>query len=419
MGMTLAEKIIARHSGRKNVKAGEVVTAKLDLVMGTDIASPLAIKVFREMKADRVWDRDKVVLVNDHFVPAKDVRSADFCSTLREFAREFGIRNYFEVGRSGISHVIIPEKGLVMPGDLVIGADSHTCTFGALGAFATGVGSTDMATGCALGELWFKVPETIRITYTGKPGKWVAGKDIILYTLGKLGVRGAVYKCIEYTGEAVKSMPMSDRFTLANMAIEMGAKTGLIEADEETRRWLDGRTSRSFETLASDPDARFAQQLEIDASRIEPMVALPHLPSNVKPVREVEHTHIDEVFIGTCTNGRIEDFRIAAGILRGKKVAEGTRLIVIPGSHGVHLKMAQEGLIEVFLESGAAVSTPGCGPCIGGHMGVLGKGEVGLFTSNRNFVGRCGDPTSRVYLAGPAVAAASAVAGHISHPDDV
>jgi 3-isopropylmalate/(R)-2-methylmalate dehydratase large subunit len=419
MGMTIAEKIIARHSGKKKVTAGEVVTAKLDLVMGTDIASPLAIKVFREMKADRVWDPEKIVLVNDHFVPAKDVRSADFSATLREFAREFGIKHYLEVGRSGISHVIIPEKGFVMPGDLVIGADSHTCTFGALGAFGTGVGSTDMATGCALGELWFKVPETIRITYKGKIGKWVAGKDIILYTLGKLGVRGALYRCIEYTGEAVKSMPMADRFTLANMAIEMGAKTGIIASDEETKRWLAGRNDRPFEEITSDPDAHFAQELEIDTSEIELLVALPHLPSNVKAVREIEHTHIDEVFIGTCTNGRIEDFRIAARILKGRKVAEGTRLIIIPGSQGVHLDMAKEGLIEVFLEAGAAVSTPGCGPCIGGHMGVLGKGEVGLFTSNRNFVGRCGDPTSKVYLSGPAVAAASAIAGYIVHPDDV
>lgn len=419
MGMTLSEKIIARHSGRKEVRAGEVVTAKLDLVMGTDIASPLAIKVFREMKADGVWDREKVVLVNDHFVPAKDVRSADFSATLREFAREFDISHYFEVGRSGISHVIVPEKGLVMPGDLVIGADSHTCTFGALGCFATGVGSTDMAAGCALGELWFKVPETIRITYSGKLGRWVAGKDVILYTLGKLGVRGAIYKCIEYTGETVRNMPMADRFTLANMAIEMGAKTGIIEADDETRRWLDGRSTRRFEKLSNDPDASFSQELDIDAAAIEPMVALPHLPSNVVPVREVERTRIDEVFIGTCTNGRIEDFRIAAKILRGKKVTPRTRLIIIPGSHGVHLDMAKEGLVEAFLEAGAAVSTPGCGPCIGGHMGVLGKGEVGLFTSNRNFVGRCGDPTSKVYLSGPAVAAASAITGYITHPDDV
>ncbi len=419
MGMTIAEKILARHSGKERVRSGDVITARLDLVMGTDIASPLAIKVFREMGAKKVWDREKIALVNDHFVPAKDVRAADFSKMLREFAEEFDIEHYFEVGRSGISHVIVPEKGLVAPGDLVIGADSHTCTFGALGAFATGVGSTDMATGCALGELWFKVPETLHITYSGTLRKWIGGKDLILTTVGRLGVRGAVYQCIEYTGDVVKNMSVSDRFTLTNMAIEMGGKTGIIESDETTKEWLSGRTGREIEFISSDPDAEYARKLDIDCSSIEPVVACPDLPSNVVPVSELDRTHVDEVFIGTCTNGRIDDFRIAAGIIRGKKVAKGTRFIVIPGSHGVHLDMAREGLIETFLEAGAAVSTPTCGPCIGGHMGVLGKDEVGLFTSNRNFVGRCGDPSSKVYLAGPAVAAATAIAGYIAHPDEV
>ena len=417
MGMTIAEKIIAHHSGRDEVKPGDIVTASLDLVMGTDIASPLAIKVFREMNAEKVWDPEKIALVNDHFVPAKDVRAADFSRTLREFAKEFGITHYFEVGRSGISHVILPEKGLVLPGDLMIGADSHTCTFGALGAFATGVGSTDMASGCALGEIWLKVPETVRINYTGSLGRWVGGKDVILYTLGELGVRGAVYQCVEYAGEVVRNMSMSDRFTMTNMAIEMGAKTGIIEADRVTRDWLEPRTDRLFEERKSDPDARTGREIEIDCSDLQPMVALPHLPSNSKPVSELEETPVDEVFIGTCTNGRIEDFRIAAKILKGRSVADSVRLIVIPGTASVMKDMVREGLVEIFLDAGAAVSTPTCGPCIGGHIGVLGTNEVGLFTSNRNFVGRCGDPTSEVYLSGPAVAAATAVAGYIAHPD--
>ncbi|MFQ6104248.1 MAG: 3-isopropylmalate dehydratase large subunit [Candidatus Glassbacteria bacterium] len=419
MGMTIAEKIIASHSGRDEVKPGEVVTARLDLIMGTDIATPLAIKVFREMDASSVWDPERIALVNDHFVPAKDVKAADFCRTLREFAREHNIKNYFEVGKSGISHVLLPEKGLVLPGDLVIGADSHTCTFGALGAFATGVGSTDMASGCALGEIWLKVPETIRISYEGTLRMWVGGKDLVLYTLGKLGVRGALYKCIEYTGDVISGLPMADRFAMTNMAIEMGAKTGIIETDTVTENWLKGRTDRSFELVKNDADANFLEEIRIDCSQIEPMVALPHIPSKVKPVSDVKGIRIDEVFIGSCTNGRIEDLKIAADIIKGKKVAEGTRLLVIPASQEVMIEMTRDGLTEIFLEAGAAVCTPTCGPCIGGHMGVLGKNEVGLFTSNRNFVGRCGDPTSEVYLSGPQVAAASSVTGYITHPDEL
>jgi 3-isopropylmalate/(R)-2-methylmalate dehydratase large subunit len=308
---------------------------------------------------------------------------------------------------------------MVLLGALVNAEECNSSSFGSLGSFASGVGSTDMAAGCALGETWLRVPETIRISYNGSPGKWIGGKDLILYTLGKIGVRGAVYKCLEYSGEIIKKLSMADRFSMTNMAIEMGAKTGLIEADEVTIDWLKGRTERSFDIIKSDADAFYSEELHIECSSLEPMVALPHLPSNVKPVSELERTPVDEVFIGTCTNGRIEDYRVAAGILEGKKVAEGTRLIIIPGSGDVMMDVVKEGLMVIFLEAGAAVSTPNCGPCIGGHYGVLGRGEVGLFTSNRNFVGRCGDPTSEVYLSGPAVAAASAVTGYITHPDEL
>ncbi len=416
MGMTITEKIFAAHCGRKSVSAGELVYATIDLVMGTDVTVPLAAEVFNRIGVDRVFDPKKIALVNDHFVPAKDIQAAGLSKTMREFGKKYNIENYFEVGRSGICHCIVPDKGLVVPGDLVVGADSHTCTYGALGAFATGVGSTDMATSWALGENWFKVPPSIKIVYRGKLPRMVGGKDLILYTIGKLGVEGALYCSLEFTGEVIGELPLADRFTICNMAIEAGAKGGIIEADTKVREFVSSRTDRPCVCHTSDPDAVYQDVLEIDVSKLEPQVAFPYLPSNVKPISQVGSIAVDQVVIGSCTNGRLEDFRIAAVQLKGREVARGVRLIVIPATQEIYLQMASEGLLQTFIGAGATISPPTCGPCIGGHMGILAENEVGLYTTNRNFKGRNGHPTSKVFLCSPAVAAASAVEGRIVDP---
>jgi 3-isopropylmalate/(R)-2-methylmalate dehydratase large subunit len=416
MGMTITEKIFAAHSGRDSVRPNELLFAKVDLVMGTDVTTPLSVEVFEQMGAKEVFDPRKIALVNDHFVPAKDVKAAGLSKIMREFARKQKIENYFEVGRSGICHALLPEKGLVLPGDLVVGADSHTCTYGALGAFATGVGSTDMAASWALGENWFRVPPSIKIVYTGNLPEMVGGKDVILYTIGQLGVDGAVYCSLEFTGEVIEEIPLSDRFTICNMAIEAGAKGGIMDADEKVIEYVTGRNRREYTVYKSDDDADYLKTYEFNVSDLEPQVALPYLPSNVKPISEVGQVRIDQVVIGSCTNGRLEDFRNAAQILKGERVHRDVRLIVIPSTQLILQEMISEGLIQLFIEAGAVISPPTCGPCIGGHMGVLAEDEVGLYTTNRNFKGRNGHPTSKVYLCSPVVAAASAIKGVISDP---
>ncbi|AFV12177.1 3-isopropylmalate dehydratase large subunit LeuC [Thermacetogenium phaeum DSM 12270] len=417
--MTITEKILAAHAGEERVEPGELVNCRLDLTLANDITAPVAIKEFARLGLDRVFDPERVVLVPDHFTPNKDIKSAEQCRLIREFAREFGITNYFEVGRMGIEHCLLPEQGLVLPGDLVIGADSHTCTYGALGAFATGVGSTDLAAGMALGECWFKVPESMKFIYHGRLQPWVGGKDLILYTIGDIGVDGARYRAMEFTGEAISSLSVEGRLTMCNMAIEAGAKNGIVPPDEKTVAYVEKRAKREYRLYDSDPDARYVEVREYDASSIEPQVAFPHLPENARPVSEAQGIEIDQVVIGSCTNGRIEDLRVAAKILAGKKVHQRLRVVIIPGTQEIYLQALREGLLEVFVEAGAAVSTPTCGPCLGGHMGILARGERALSTTNRNFVGRMGHPESEVYLAGPAVAAASAVAGCIVHPKEV
>lgn len=416
MGMTITEKIFAAHSGRDVVKPGELVYASIDLVMGTDVTVPLAVEVFNRIGAEDVFDNTKIALVNDHFVPAKDIQAAGLSKSMREFAGKYHIKSYFEVGRSGLCHCIVPESGLVMPGDLVIGADSHTCTYGALGAFATGVGSTDMAASWALGENWFKVPPSMKIIYKGQLPEMVGGKDLILHTIGMLGVEGAMYASLEFAGEIIDQLPLADRLTLCNMAIEAGAKGGIIEPDHKVVEFLNGRSNRQYIMHTSDSDAVYANVIEIDVTHLEPQIALPYLPSNVKPISQVDKITIDQVVLGSCTNGRIEDFRVAAELLKGREVAPGVRLIVIPATQNIYLQMIDEGLLKTFVESGAAISPPTCGPCIGGHMGALGENEVGLYTTNRNFKGRNGHSTSKVYLSSPAVAAASAVTGEITDP---
>lgn len=416
MGMTITEKIFAAHSGRDEVKPGDLVYANIDLVMGTDVTVPLAVEVFNRIGAEKVFDNTRIALVNDHFVPAKDIQSAGLSKTMREFASKYKIKNYFEVGRSGICHTIVPEKGLVVPGDLVIGADSHTCTYGALGAIATGVGSTDMAASWALGENWFKVPPSIKIVYRGNLPEMVGGKDLILYTIGLLGVEGALYCSLEFTGEVIENLPLADRFTICNMAIEAGAKAGIMKADKKVFDYLEGRAERKGIMYESDSNADYLNTIEIDVSDLEPQVALPYIPSNVKPISAVDPIKIDQVVIGSCTNGRIEDFRIAADFLKGKEIAPYVRLIAIPATQEIYLQMMDEGITRIFIEAGAAISPPTCGPCIGGHMGVLAENEVGLYTTNRNFKGRNGHPTSKVYLCSPAIAAASAVQGTIFDP---
>ncbi|MFC1912730.1 3-isopropylmalate dehydratase large subunit [Chloroflexota bacterium] len=414
--MTLAEKILAAHCGRKKITPGEFVNVRVDLILANDITAPLAIREFRKIGVDKVFCPKKVVMVPDHFVPNKDIASAEQAKLMREFAQEQGVV-YFEVGQMGIEHVLLPEQGLVLPGDVVIGADSHTCTYGALGAFATGMGSTDIAAAMATGDIWMKVPPTIKLIYHGNPGQWVGGKDLILYTIGDIGVDGALYAAMEFTGEAVDSLSMDGRFTMANMAIEAGAKAGLFRVDNKTLDYIEPRSTRPYKMYQEDADAEYARVIEYDVTDIEPQVALPHSPANTRPVSEVVDIEIDQAIIGSCTNGRLEDLQIAAQILKGRKVHPKVRCIIIPGSQQVYLNALSEGLIKVFIEAGAVVSTPTCGPCLGGYMGVLAAGERCVSTTNRNFVGRMGSPQSEVYLANPAVAAASAVAGRIMSPD--
>ncbi len=416
--MTLAEKILAAHAGKARVTPGDLVNVRVDLVLANDITAPIAIKEFRRIGVGRVFDPQRVVMVPDHFTPNKDILSAEQAKVVREFALEQGLV-YFEVGRMGIEHVLLPEQGLVLPGDVVIGADSHTCTYGALGAFSTGMGSTDIASAMASGEIWMKVPTTIRFIYRGRLPQWVGGKDLILYTIGDIGVDGALYSAMEFAGEAVAMLSMDGRFTMANMAIEAGAKAGIFEVDDKTTEYVRGRARRSYKVYEPDRDADYHRVVEYDVSGLEPQVACPHTPANTKPVSEVGEVVIDQVVIGSCTNGRLEDLRIAAQVLRGRQVHPGVRCIVIPGTQSVYLEALREGLVEVFVDSGVAVSTPTCGPCLGGYMGVLAAGERCVSTTNRNFVGRMGSPESEVYLSSPAVAAASAVAGRIVSPVEI
>jgi len=417
--MTITEKILADHAGKESVTTGEIVEVKVDLALANDITAPLSIKVFKEMGAERVFDPSKVALIQDHFVPNKDIESAEQARITREFAKEQGVVHFYELGDTGIEHVLLPEKGLVLPGDLVIGADSHTCTYGALGAFSTGVGSTDLAGVLATGEIWLKVPPTIKIVYQGQLRKWVQGKDLILYTIGVLGVEGARYRTLEFTGPAIQSLSMEGRLTMANMAVEAGAKNGIVPPDQITRAYVAERSRRSGVFYDSDPDAEYERVVTFHVEDIEPQVACPHSPDNTKPVSEVRDVPIDQAFVGSCTNGRIEDLRVAAQVLTGRKVHEGVRLIVIPGSKDVYRQALSEGLFDIFLDAGAVIGPPTCGPCLGGHMGVLASGERAVSTSNRNFVSRMGHPKSEVYLANPAVAAASAVLGRVGRPDEL
>jgi 3-isopropylmalate/(R)-2-methylmalate dehydratase large subunit len=426
MGYTIGEKILKIHSGRENIKPGEFIEAKVDLALGNDITAPLAIEEFHKSGVTAVFDRDKVVLVPDHFAPAKDLRSSNQCKILAEFARQQRIKNYFEIGRMGIEHALLPEKGLVSPGDLVIGADSHTCTYGALGAYGSGIGSTDLARAYIDGKCWFKVPPTVRFIYKGKAGKWVGGKDLILFTIGNIGVDGALYKIMEFSGPLIRRLPMDDRFSMSNMAIEAGGRAGIIEPDEITFKYIEGTgrkisaaTKKNWLNLCSDKDALYERTYEWDVSGIQPQVACPHLPGNVKPVDKLGKIKVDQVVIGSCTNGRISDLRIAAGLIKGKKVKSGVRLIVIPATQKIYLQAVKEGLAGIFVSAGGVFSTPTCGPCLGGHVGILTDDEVCVATTNRNFIGRMGSPKSFVYLANPAVAAASAVKGYIAHPEEI
>ena len=415
--MRLVEKILARHSGKARVGPGEFITVKVDLVLANDVTAPLAMDEFYKLGIGKVFDPGKVVMVPDHFCPNKDILSAEQAKIMRQFAREQGAV-YFEVGRMGIEHVLLPEQGLVLPGEVVVGADSHTCTYGALGAFATGMGSTDIAVAMATGETWMKVPETVKFVYRGKLNKWVGGKDLILYTIGDIGVEGANYKAMEFCGEAIDNLSMDGRFTMANMAVEAGAKAGIFRVDNKTVAYLEGRTTRHYEMLEVE-DAEYSKVIEYDVSGIEPQVAFPSLPANSRSISEVEEVVLDQVVIGGCTNGRFEDLEIAAMVMKGRMVHPELRCIIIPGSQQVYLEALRQGLIEAFIEAGAAVSTPTCGPCLGGYMGVLASGERCLATTNRNFVGRMGSPASEVYLCNPAVAAASAILGRIASPEEV
>lgn len=418
-GMTITQKILAAHAGRDYVEPGQLINCSLDIVLGNDVTTPVAITEFNKLDINKVFDQDRVVLVPDHFTPNKDIKSAEQCQEVRTFARKMGIKNYFEIGTMGIEHCLLPEQGLVLPGDLIIGADSHTCTYGALGAFATGIGSTDMAAGMATGEAWFKVPETIKFVYYGKLPQWVSGKDLILHTIGDIGVDGARYMSMEFTGEVISGLSMDNRFTMANMAIEAGGKNGIFAPDDKTLAYVEKRERRKFKVYQSDSDASYAEVREYDVSKLEPVVAFPHLPENARPVSEATDVSLDQVVIGSCTNGRIEDLEIAASLMKGKKVNPELRVIVIPGTQQIYLEAMHRGYIETFIEAGAVVSTPTCGPCLGGHMGILAKGERALATTNRNFVGRMGHPESEVYLASPAVAAASAIKGKITPPWEI
>lgn len=419
MGMTMTQKILAAHAGLESVVAGQLIEARLDLVLGNDVTTPVAVKEFKKIGVDQVFDKAKVAIVPDHFTPNKDIKAAEQCKFIREFARDTEIENYFEVGEMGIEHALIPEKGLVVPGDVVIGADSHTCTYGALGAFSTGIGSTDMAAGMATGKAWFKVPSALKFVLKGKLQKWVSGKDVILHIIGMIGVDGALYKSMEFVGDGIKNLSMDDRFTMANMAIEAGAKNGIFPVDEKTLEYVKVHSTKEYTIYEADEDAEYDAVYEIDLSTIRPTVAFPHLPENTRTIDEVGDVKIDQVVIGSCTNGRMEDLRIAASILRGKKVAKGVRVIVFPGTQNIYLQALEEGLVKDFVEAGAVFSTPTCGPCLGGHMGILAKGERAIATTNRNFVGRMGHPESEVYLASPAVAAASALTGKITNPEEI
>lgn len=420
MGMTMTQKILAAHAGLDHVEAGQLIEAELDLVLGNDITSPVAIHEMDKMKADTVFHKDKIALVMDHFIPNKDIKSAEHCKCVREFACRHEISNYFDVGEMGIEHALLPEKGLTVAGDVIIGADSHTCTYGALGAFSTGVGSTDMAAGMVTGKAWFKVPSAIRFNLTGKPKKWVSGKDVILHIIGMIGVDGALYKSMEFTGDGIKNLSMDDRFTIANMAIEAGGKNGIFPVDDQTETYMKEHSMRSYKVYEADEDAVYEAEYTIDLSKLEPTVAFPHLPENTKTMNEIsQEIVIDQAVIGSCTNGRIEDLRTAAEILKGRKVKKGVRCIIIPATQSVYLQAMEEGLLKIFIEAGAVVSTPTCGPCLGGYMGILAAGERCISTTNRNFVGRMGHVESEIYLASPAVAAASAVMGKIAAPEEL
>ncbi len=418
-GQTMIEKILARGAGKKEVKPGDLVSVKVDLSLGNDITAPVAIKEFERLGLDRVFDPEKVVLVPDHFTPNRDIAAAEQALLVRRFAEKYGIRHYFEIGRMGIEHALLPEQGLVLPGQIIIGADSHTCTYGALGAFATGVGSTDLAAAMAIGEAWFKVPSTMRFIYEGELPPWVDGKDLILYTIGQIGVEGARYKAMAFCGPVIEKLPMDGRLTMANMAIEAGGKCGYMEPDAVTFSYLEGRTAQPYEPVYGDADAVYEQTLTFDVSRMEPQVAFPPAPDNTHPVSEAAGIKIDQVVIGSCTNGRLEDLRRAAAILKGRRVHPRVRLIIIPATQRIYRQAMAEGLMDIFVEAEAAISTPTCGPCLGGHMGILARGEKALATTNRNFVGRMGHPESEIFLCNPAVAAASAIAGEIVHPEEV
>ena len=417
--MTITEKILAAHAGLPQVEPGQLINCRLDLVLANDVTAPIAIREFAKTGVDHVFDATKIALVPDHYTPNKDIKSAEQAKIMRDFAHAQGITHYYEIGCMGVEHALLPEQGVVGPGDVIIGADSHTCTYGALGAFATGVGSTDAAAGMATGEAWFKVPASIKFNVTGELSPWVCGKDLILHIIGMIGVDGALYQSMEFTGDTIARLGMDDRMTICNMAIEAGGKSGIIAVDDTTREYVKGRFERDAVEYFSDADAEYAAVYEIDAATIVPTVAFPHLPSNTRPAADARDIWIDQVVIGSCTNGRIEDLRVTASVLKGRKAHENVRLIIIPATQAIYRQAMNEGLFDIFLDANAAVSTPTCGPCLGGHMGILAAGERALATTNRNFVGRMGDPTSEVYLCSPAVAAASAVLGHIALPDDL
>ncbi len=419
MGMTMTQKILAAHAGLPSVVAGQLIEAKLDMVLGNDVTSPVAINEMNKFGKNSVFDKTKISLVMDHFTPNKDIQSAENCKQVREFAAKHDILHYYDVGNMGIEHALLPEKGIVTCGDCIIGADSHTCTYGALGAFSTGVGSTDMAAGMISGKAWFKVPSAIKVVVTGKKAPFVSGKDVVLNLIGRIGVDGALYKSLEFTGDGIKNLSMDDRLCIANMAIECGAKNGIFPVDDVTLNYVNGRSLRDYKIFEADEDAEYDEEIVIDLSTLRPTVAFPHLPENTKTIDEVPKIKIDQVVIGSCTNGRMEDMRTAASIIKGNKVAKGVRVIIIPATQKIYLDCIKEGLTEIFVEAGAIVSTPTCGPCLGGHMGILAKGEKAVSTSNRNFVGRMGHTESEIYLASPAVAAASAVKGYIADPATV
>lgn len=419
MEMTITQKILADHAGLKEVHPGQLINARVDIALGNDITAPIAIEQFKKTGAKSVFDKEKVVMIPDHFTPNKDIKSAEQCKILREFSMDQELTHYYEVGQAGIEHALLPEKGIVLPGDLVIGADSHTCTYGALGAFSTGVGSTDLAAAMSTGELWLKVPETIKLIYKGHLRPWVSGKDLILYTIGRIGVDGALYKAMEFTGEVIDQLPMSGRFTMANMAIEAGAKNGVFIPDSATEEYIRAKAKRGYRFYKSDAQAQYSEILEFDVSKIEPQVAFPHLPSNTRGISEVGEVSIDQAVIGSCTNGRLDDLREAARVLRGHKISANIRLIIIPATPYIYRQAMKEGLFDIFLDAGGVVSPPTCGPCLGGFMGVLAKGERSISTTNRNFVGRMGHAESEVYLSNPAIAAASAILGRIGSPEEL